>query len=367
MKFRDICMMVTVGGFGCGNSGSGAVDSPVAIDAANDASVVDAPVGNATVMVRHGATPVQAYGIVVNTADGSFVSQSQTGTDGKAVVSITGTAMVTAIVPGEAFTWTSARPGDTLDLDLDFGIAQSQQLGTVEVSVAALPLNSTFVALFAGCDDLGPDGSIADATLRTTIAIRSTCVGADGKLRIVAYAKDNLSDPVAVSVIEITAPAIGETSSITMPNWQTTGITEWRLQQTNRSSTQGYGSAKFIGWRQGASFPLEQKSANMPYTWVHPVSGFAELLSVDFMLPVGVSGTFGTAQRQYFGKIIAPPSASLATETVNLATDLLPLILSATTAATTDIARPTLQWTVEPTLALMPVANSAGALSPNRA
>jgi hypothetical protein len=198
------------------------------------------------------------------------------------------------------------------------------------VTLPSPPQGAVGFEVFIG-DDFGGGASVAAPF---AIAATGLDVGSDGTITVIGLARNASYDIIAVSTATgIAPPAQGDTVSVSTGAWST-AFDEFQLGVANgnlgdlENSTAGQNI-------DGVEYALPSLTGNTSYIRWWPVPSLGGYVDYSAEIPYGAGG----AAKRYEARRLAADATS---DTIDMDT-LLPG-LTATSADTTDIARPTLQW-----------------------
>ncbi len=315
-----------------GSSHPAAGDAPTT---SADAASPDADTGMITVSLRRGTVPIATAPVISQDPDGNVVASYVTDANGDAVLPSAGVGMVTVIDTDQSqlYTAVGVAGGDHIVIPTFTAIAT---YGTVDVTLPAAPPDAVGFEVFTG--DAFSGGSSIAAPF--AIATSGLDVGRDGTITVIGLARDVDYNIIAVSTATgVTAPAQGSTVSVTTGAWST-AFDEFHLGVANGNlgdlvnSTQGQN----VG---GVEYALPSLTGNNSYIRWWPVPSLGGYVDYSAQIPFGTPTDGGSYPANRFqARRLAPDATS---DNIDIAA-LLPG-LTATSADSTNVARPTLTWT----------------------
>ncbi len=238
--------------------------------------------------------------------------------------------MVTVVDDDAAQLYTAfgVKPGDHIVIPT---YAITNNLGTVSGHDSAHGgERSVYYSLLRGHGD----GELATvATAAVPVMVTSSDVGTDGNVNVVAFARDASYNILAYATATVAAPASGVTTPVTLSAWNST-VSQFELMVSggggigdieNTTSGQAIDGVDFVP-------PTRSTATYLYWNTVPSLGGYVEY-----------SGQFAYAAVMGSSRFYAKRLAASATTDTIVESQLLPGLL-ATTASTTDIARPTLTW-----------------------
>ncbi len=317
----------------CGGSSHPAGgDAPIT---SADTASPDADTGMITVSLRRGTVPIAAAPVVSQDGEGNVVASYVTEANGDAVLPSAGVGMVTVIDTDQSqlYTAVGVAGGDHITIPTFSEIAT---YGTVDVTLPAAPPGAVGFEVFTG-DAFGGGSTVAAPF---AIATTGLDVGHDGMITVIGLARDVDYNIIAVATATgVTPPAQGSTISVTTGAWST-AFDEFHLGVANGTlgdlvnSTQGQN----IG---GVEYALPSLTGNNSYIRWWPLPSLGGYVEYSAQIPFGTpTGGGNYPANRFQARRLAPDATS---DNIDIAA-LLPG-LTATSADSTNVARPTLTWT----------------------
>lgn len=160
--------------------------------------------GSLTVWAHQGTLARADWPVIAHGADGEVLRQGKTDATGRATLDATGVSMVTLVGDSDNFTFMDIRSADVLELSVPLP-ESGTSLGTLKISLPALPAGTSYVGLISAC------GSLSDTTSRPdwSLIVNSACVGRSGKVSAFALLQDGGYAISHLGVANAATPPVG--------------------------------------------------------------------------------------------------------------------------------------------------------------
>jgi hypothetical protein len=328
------CGAISFATFACGHGSkgfdAGAPDLEVADASATPMDLTpsfDEGDGLIHVTLTRGTVPVPGAAVVSHDSTGAPIATFTTDASGEVGIPNAGVDMVTVIDDGAAQLYTAfgVKPGDHIVIP---SYAIINNLGTVSVTLTAEP-NAVYYSVLIGTD-------AASATVTTAavpVMVTSSDVGADGNVNVIAFARDADYNMLGFATATVAAPALGVTTPVSTGAWNA-NLSQFELMVSGGAGIGDIENTTSGQAIDGVDFAPPTRSTTSYLYWntVPALGGYVEY-----------SGQFPYAAVMGSSRFYAKRLAASATTDTIVESQLLPGLL-ATTANTTDIARPTLTW-----------------------